>query len=252
MTGMNAIPVETDTAPPSFGHRSQAIILDDYLFCGGQVGAPLDHGQTPDDRAPLGTLADQVRMCLTHLQAVTDATSGPRQVVEVSAFIAQPDARDEVVQIIADFLGHRPPVLNYEEVETVALHGLVELDWIAVGHDATEAVDVVRAFGNADTSAGPLISGPFTVLNDLRGAGDTLAQASEAVLERAAAALATVGSGLDDIVKMTVFIDEFDTYPQFNDATKQAFRHDPPPTRSVLVAPEVTRPARIRIDVVAA
>lgn len=252
MTDTKVLPVETDTAPPSFGHRSQAIILDDYLFCGGQVGAPLEQGQSPDDRVTLGPLADQVRMCLTHLQAVTDAARGPRQVVEVSAFIAQPGTRDEVEQIIADFLGHSPPVLNYEEVETVALHALVELDWIAVGPDTADSVDVVRAFGNADTSAGPLVSGPFTVLNGLSGVGDTLAQASDDVLDKAASALATVGSGLDDIVKMTVFIDEFDTYPQFNDATKRAFGQDPLPTRSVLVAPEMTRPGRIRIDVVAA
>ena len=54
-----------------------------------------------------------------------------------------------------------------------------------------------------------------------------------------------------DLVKLTVYLYEFDPYPQFNEATMQHFADTVPPTRSVLVAPEITGSAKIVIDAVA-
>ena len=50
---------------------------------------------------------------------------------------------------------------------------------------------------------------------------------------------------------MTVYIDEFDNYPQFNAVTQRLFTVPPVPTRSVVVSPETTGDAAIRIDLVA-
>ena len=46
---MRAAPraAETDTAPASYGHRSQAIVAGDLLFTGGQIGAPMHRSQPP-------------------------------------------------------------------------------------------------------------------------------------------------------------------------------------------------------------
>mgnify|MGYP000542480817 CR=1 FL=1 len=244
--------VESPNAPPSTGYRSQAIDHDGYLFCGGQVGAPFTGEPISADRVVSGPLAEQVRICLEHLRAVTDTAGGDRTVVEVSAFIAQPDSRAEVERVVADFLGHPPAVLHYEEVETVALRGLVEMDWIAVPADrVATAAEVVAPMGSHDRPGEIVRSGSFTLVNGLLGHGDTLGEATEHVFAVAARTLATVDLELADILKMTVFIDEFDTYPQFNEATKAILDDDLPPTRSVLVAPAITGSARIRIDVVA-
>ena len=50
---------------------------------------------------------------------------------------------------------------------------------------------------------------------------------------------------------MTVYIDEFDSYPQFNAVTQRLLTIPPLPTRSVLVSPETTVDAAIRIDILA-
>ncbi len=60
-----------------------------------------------------------------------------------------------------------------------------------------------------------------------------------------------MGGTFENLVKLTVYIKEFDPYPQFNDATRKAFADIIPPTRSVLVAPEITGNAQICVDLIA-
>lgn len=244
--------IETDNAPPSFGHRSQAVAFGPYLFTGGQVGAPLNRDDD-DETGIQGSLEQQVGHCLNHLQAVTDSLSAQLTVVEVAAFVAQPDSRASVAEQTREFLGYEVGLFVYEEVETVALHGLIEMDWVAVASDQEENAEAVlkELSGQGDQSS-EILRDPFLALNGLYGHGENLGEASVAVFESASRRLEAHGLSLDDILKMTVFIDEFDTYAQFNDVTKDLFHAEVLPTRSVLVAPEVTRDGRIRIDLVAA
>jgi enamine deaminase RidA (YjgF/YER057c/UK114 family) len=89
------------------------------------------------------------------------------------------------------------------------------------------------------------------VLNGLSAEGATLGEQSYAVLRKADELLRAAGSSMQQLVKMNVYIAEFDPYPQFNDATRELFADFTPPTRSVIVAPAVTAPALLRIDFLA-
>jgi enamine deaminase RidA (YjgF/YER057c/UK114 family) len=50
---------------------------------------------------------------------------------------------------------------------------------------------------------------------------------------------------------MAVYIADFDSYPQFNDVTKEVFHDMIPPARSVVVAPALTGAALLRLDLIA-
>lgn len=247
---------ETDTAPPSYGHRSQAIIAGGYLFSGGQIGVPLhQNGRRPEDYVASGTLEEQLDSCLQHLDAVTIAAGSRRdRVVEVAAFVAAPNGRAHVDDALTRFLGELPPIVHYQEVEDVALHGLVELDWVVSLDESLEthaAADVIRPLGSSTTGDAVVTSGPFLFTNRVLGIGDDMTAASENAFEEISARLAPYGAGLKEIVKMVVYIDAFDRYPEFNAVTQRLLTVEPLPTRSVIVAPIVTGPAAVRIDLVA-
>jgi enamine deaminase RidA (YjgF/YER057c/UK114 family) len=75
--------------------------------------------------------------------------------------------------------------------------------------------------------------------------------ASEDAFAQIANRLEPHGGTLRSVLKMTVYIDEFDNYPQFNAVTQRLLTIPPLPTRSVLVSPETTADAAIRIDILA-
>lgn len=242
--------IETDTVPPSTGFRSQAIIAGGFLFTGGMIGAPLtSEGEV---RAPAPTLAEQTDVCLGHLAQVTRvAGAGAEQVVELSAFYTPADGEAVVRSRVERFLGGLPPLFNPRRVSDVALHAFLELDWIATidpSRSLVEAADILRPFGHGDEM---VRSGPFVILNGLTAPGATLGEQSFNLLAEADRQLRGVGSSIERLVKLTVFVADFETYPQFNDATKQVFASFTPPTRSVLVAPHITGPALLKVDLLA-
>jgi enamine deaminase RidA (YjgF/YER057c/UK114 family) len=245
---------ETDTAPPSYGHRSQAIVASGYLFSGGQIGAPVERDLPPGEYVTAGTFEEQVASCLQHLDAITVAQDSIRdRVVELSAFVAQADRRALFDEVVAGFM-YPPPLIHYQEVTDVALHGLVELDWIVVVDDSipmAEAIEVIRPLGSTSTGEEVVTSGPFLITNQVFGSGATMTDAARDVFDQIAARLEPFGAGIDSILKMVVYIDDFDRYPEFNAVTQQLLDTEPLPTRSVIVAPAITGSAAVRIDLVA-
>lgn len=245
---------ETDTAPPSYGHRSQAIVAAGFLFTGGQIGVPLERSGPRDEYVAAGSLDEQLQLCLQHMEAITIAVGGDRsRVVEVAAFVAQPESRSHVDRALVTFLDAMPPLVHYQEVADVALHGLVEMDWVACLDDSMSLADAARIIGplgRIDTGAEVIESGPFLITNAVMGHGVDMTAASEDAFAQVEARLAPFGAGLDNILKMVVYVDEFDRYPDFNVVTQRLFTNPPLPTRSVIVAPAVTGTAAVRIDLV--
>jgi enamine deaminase RidA (YjgF/YER057c/UK114 family) len=243
--------IETDAAPPSTGFRSQALAAGGVLFTGGQIGAPYRRG------AALRALADsfegQVDAALEHLAAVTWAAGDtPERVIELSAFTTVDDGERIVRERVRAMLGFEPPLVNHVRVADCAMHGDVELDWCVAraGTDAAAAADALRPFMHGP--AGEVIaSGPFLVLNGVTAPGSDMAAQTEALIDRALASLAEHGAVLQDLTKLTVYIQAFDIYPAFNEVTTHRFGAIIPPTRSVIVAPDVVGDALVRVDVLA-
>ena len=163
-----------------------------------------------------------------------------------------PHARHEEVRTRTEnFLGHSPPLFTTQPVADVAMHGLLEMDWIALLDETkgpTRAVEILASLGH---DKGLIQSGPFVILNGVTAPGESLGEQTVNVLEKADALLRSGRSALQHLVKMIVYIRDFDAYPQFNDATRRMFADFTPPTRSVLVAPDITGEGQIRIDFLA-
>lgn len=244
--------IETRNAPPSTGFRSQGLIAGGVLFTGGQIGAAMP--QEGVLRDPSEDLEEAVRLTLGHLGQVTLAAGREiEDVFEVSAFPKISGQRKVIQAVVEDYLGFDPPLFNYHEVYDVAAHALLEMDWMAVAEDDLDpgrAAELLQPLGNGPAKTA-LESGPFVIWNQLTGAGKDLGEASEALLEEIRSLLEARGGSLEDLVKLTVYLKEFDPYPLFNEATKRVFAEIIPPTRSVLVAPAVTGEAQIVMDVLA-
>jgi enamine deaminase RidA (YjgF/YER057c/UK114 family) len=143
------------------------------------------------------------------------------------------------------------PTLAEQEVHDVAMHALLELDWIAVvdpNLSQAEAASWLAPLGHAPELTE---SGPFVILNGVTAEGATLGEQSYGVLAKAGRILSEAGSGIEHLVKMTVVIADFDSYPQFNQATQAVFADITPPTRSVVVAPHLTGAHLLRVDFLA-
>lgn len=245
---------ESENAPPNYGHRSGAILAGGFLFSGGQVGSPLQRSASPEDYRVEGGLEHQLGLCLDHLTALTATAGGSAdRVVEVAAFVADLGGRPIVEDVVAARLGRLPPLLRFEPVEDVALHGLVELDWVVSLDDTVpleRAAEIIEPLGDLASGQEVIRRGPFAFLNGVYGAGADMAAASEDAFLQLSDRLAGIGAGLDQVIKMVVYIDSFERYPEFNAVTQRLFTALPLPTRSVVVAPAQAVGA-IRIDAVA-
>ena len=244
--------IETDNAPPSTGFRSQGMVAGGIFFGAGQIGAEMP--QPGVLRDPCDDMAESVRVTLDHLDQVTQAAGLDRsKVFEVSAFPKVAGSKDLVRQETVNFLGFEPQLFTYHEVFDVAMHALIEMDWMAVADanlSSQAAADLLRPLGGKSTGEA-IPSGPFVMWNGLQGHGADLGEATEALLADLGERLKAEGCGFEELVKLTIYLHAFDPYPMFNEATKRYFADIIPPTRSVLVAPEVTGDAKVVIDVLA-
>ncbi|MBK8020596.1 MAG: hypothetical protein IPK19_03980 [Chloroflexi bacterium] len=244
--------IETTAAPASTGFRSQGLIAGGLFFAAGQIGAEMQRGGIV--REPSTDMGEAVSITLGHLEQVTLAADlDRRNVFEVSAFPKETGSRERIYQEVVRYLGFEPALFNYHEVQDVAMHAMIEMDWMAVAEPSLtvqEAAEWLRPLGSG-LSNETISRGPFSIWNGLAGHGDNLAEASRAVLGDLKARLEAQGGELNDLVKLTVHLDAFEPYPMFNEVTKEYFQKIIPPVRSVLVDPALTGSAKIVIDVLA-
>ena len=97
--------VHTDDAPAAIGPYSQAITVDGWVFCSGQI--PLDPG-TGD--LLKGSVADQTDLALRNLSAVLEAAgSSLSSVVKTTVFLSDMSTFAEMNEVYARHFGdHRP------------------------------------------------------------------------------------------------------------------------------------------------
>lgn len=76
-----------------------------------------------------------------------------------------------------------------------------------------------------------------------------IVEQTEQVLKNLAAVLEAAGSGLDRVVKATVFLADMDEFAEMNQVYGRYFPSDPPARATVEVA-RLPRDARVEIDVI--
>jgi 2-iminobutanoate/2-iminopropanoate deaminase len=124
---MNRSVVATTDAPQAIGPYSQAITLDNLVFCSGQI--PLRPDGTPAE----GDISVQTRQVLANLSALLQASgSSLAQVVKTTVFLVDMADFAAMNAVYAEFFTAAPPARS-----TVAVVGLprgvrVEIEAIAL------------------------------------------------------------------------------------------------------------------------
>ena len=79
----------------------------------------------------------------------------------------------------------------------------------------------------------------------------SIADQTQRCMQNFDAVLKAAGSGLDRLLKVTVFLTDMSDYAEFNDAYG-AFTSEPPPARAAVAVAALPKGARIEIECVAA
>lgn len=97
--------VHTDSAPAAIGPYSQAVVVDGWVFCSGQI--PLDPAS---GEMNTGSVAEQTELVLTNLRAVLEAAgSSMAHVVKTTVFLSDMHTFAEMNEVYARHFGeHRP------------------------------------------------------------------------------------------------------------------------------------------------
>ena len=80
--------------------------------------------------------------------------------------------------------------------------------------------------------------------------GADVAEQTRQVLRNLAEVLRAAGGSLDDVVKTTVYLADFNDFAAMNTAYGEFF-HGPAPARSTIQAARLPRDARVEIDAIA-
>jgi len=119
-------PVRTSGAPEAIGPYSQAIAIDGFVFCSGQLGLDPATGELVDG------IDAQAERALRNLGAVLDAAGVTMaDVVKTTVFLADIDDFAAVNAVYARFVPDPPPARSTFAVGALPKGGLVEIEAIA-------------------------------------------------------------------------------------------------------------------------
>jgi 2-iminobutanoate/2-iminopropanoate deaminase len=119
--------VSTADAPQAIGPYSQAITLDNLVFCSGQI--PL----TPEGTLVQDDIALQTRQVLTNLKGVLEASgSSLARVVKTTVFLADMGDFAAMNQVYSEFFASEPPARSTIQVARLPRDVRVEIEAIAV------------------------------------------------------------------------------------------------------------------------
>jgi len=121
--------IATDDAPGAIGPYSQAVRVDNLVFCSGQIALDPSTGEIVGE----GDVAAQTRQVLDNLEAVLKAArSGVGGVVKTTIYLADMADFPTVNQVYGERFASNPPARATVEVARLPKDVLVEIDAIAL------------------------------------------------------------------------------------------------------------------------
>lgn len=125
---MNPItPIHTDAAPGAIGPYSQAISIDGWIFCSGQI--PIDPSSGSIVEGDIGAQTGQV---LKNLAAVLEAAGASlSRVVKTTVFLADMGDFPAMNEVYAQHFGDHRPARAAVAVKTLPKNVGVEIEAIA-------------------------------------------------------------------------------------------------------------------------
>jgi 2-iminobutanoate/2-iminopropanoate deaminase len=126
--------VATEKAPKAIGPYSQAVAVDGWLWCSGQVALDPKTGVLLGEGADEASARTQARQVLTNLRAVVEAGGATfADVVKCTVYLADMGHFAAVNEVYAEFFGKDgpPPARATVEVSKLPKGALVEIDCVA-------------------------------------------------------------------------------------------------------------------------
>jgi 2-iminobutanoate/2-iminopropanoate deaminase len=120
-------PVVTDQAPGAIGPYSQAIAVDGWLFCSGQIPIDPATGELVE-----GDIGAQTHQVLNNLAAVLEAAGGSLdRVVKTTVFLADMGDFAGMNEVYAQHFGDHRPARAAVAVRTLPKNVDVEIEAVA-------------------------------------------------------------------------------------------------------------------------
>lgn len=120
--------IHTDAAPKAIGPYSQAIALDNLVFCSGQIPIDPATGNLVE-----GDVSAQTHRVLQNLSAVLQAAGSDLQhVVKTTVFLQSMNDFAAMNAVYAGWFTGTPPARSTIEVAKLPKGALVEIEAIAV------------------------------------------------------------------------------------------------------------------------
>ena len=122
-------PIETNSAPKPVGPYNQAVLVENWLYCSGQIALDPSTGEMIAN----GNIEEETRQVLKNLMAVVEAAGGKNSnVVRTTIYLTDLNDFAKVNAIYAEtFGGSASPARACVEVSNLPKGGKIEVDCIA-------------------------------------------------------------------------------------------------------------------------
>ena len=122
-------PIETNSAPKPVGPYNQAVLVENWLYCSGQIALDPSTGVMIGN----GNIEEETRQVLKNLMAVVEAAGGESSnVIRTTIYLTDLNDFAKVNAIYAEtFAGSASPARACVEVSNLPKGGKIEVDCIA-------------------------------------------------------------------------------------------------------------------------
>jgi len=119
--------IYTKNAPGHVGPYSQAIIVNDFVFCAGQIGINPETGNLADG------MENQIRQIMENIKAVLKAAGSDfSHIVKTTIFMTNINDFPIANKIYGEYFTEHKPARSTVEVSKLPKDALVEIEVIAV------------------------------------------------------------------------------------------------------------------------
>ena len=129
MNSSALVPIETKFAPKPVGPYNQAILIENWLYCSGQIALDPSNGEMIGD----GNIEEETRQVLKNLIAVVEAAGGENSnVIRTTIYLTDLNDFAKVNKIYAETFNNKvSPARACVEVSNLPKGGKIEIDCIA-------------------------------------------------------------------------------------------------------------------------
>lgn len=119
--------VKTNNAPVAVGPYSQAVVVNDFIFCSGQIGIDPKTGNL------VNGIENQIKQALKNLRVILKAAgSDTKYVVKTTVFLKNMTDYLLFNQLYAKFFMDHKPARAAVEISNLPKGALIEIEAIAV------------------------------------------------------------------------------------------------------------------------